>query len=314
MSAPPSGPEASSDGLGRGGRRVVGLAVALALAASAVGLVLTRPPPESGARPAATAAALTATLELPRLVREPRTVRILVRNHGAAPVHVREVELVTGSFESTGPVAKDVTIPPGGARGLAVTYGAGRCGGQAAPPAAPATARLVLAVPEGRTGGVRTRQVRLALPHPEDSLTMLLHTDCAGQVVARAADVRLTGWAELPDGRLRGVLRVERRSGDARLEIRGLVGSVLFTLATEPGRSAGPDPIGTLPAGRDGLEIPVVADAARCSGHAVGEAKQRFLFRTWVSVGAVAGLPAVVAVDPAGQDRLDAMLQHRCRL
>jgi hypothetical protein len=46
----------------------------------------------------------------------------------------------------------------------------------------------------------------------------------------------------------------------------------------------------------------------------VGEAKQRFLFRTWVSVGAVAGLPAVVAVDPAGQDRLDAMLQYRCRL
>ena len=309
MSAPPSGPEAPSDDLGRGGRLVVGLAVALALAASAVGLVLTRPAPESEALPAPTpavAAGLTATLELPRLVREPRTVRILVRNHGADPVDVREVELLTGSFEATGPVAKEVTIPPGGARGLAVTYGAGRCGGEAAPPAAPATARLALALPEGRT-----RQVRLALPHPDDGLTLLLHTDCATQVVARAADVRLTGWAELPDGRLRGVLRVERRAGDQRLEIRDLVGSVLFTLAVEP---AEPTPIGVLPAGLDRLEVPVVADAARCSGHAVGEAKQRFLFRTWVSVGAVPSLPAVVAVDPAGQARLDAMLRHRCRL
>src|SRR5262245_59111354 len=85
---------------------------------------------------------LTATVQLPRLVRDPRTVAVLVRNHGSSPVRIRQVELVTESFAPTGPATKDVVIAAGSAKSLSLTYGEGQCGGALTPPVAAAHAAL----------------------------------------------------------------------------------------------------------------------------------------------------------------------------
>ena len=85
---------------------------------------------------------MSATVQLPRLVREPRTVGVLVHNQGQSPVHVRQVELVTESFAPTGPVTKDVVIAAGSEKSLTLTYGEGQCGGALTPPVAPAHAAL----------------------------------------------------------------------------------------------------------------------------------------------------------------------------
>jgi hypothetical protein len=76
---------------------------------------------------------LSASVYLPRLVRDERTVAVMLRNDGPSPVRVLEVELVTDSFAPTGPVIKDTVIAPGSEKALTLTYGAGQCNGQTAP-------------------------------------------------------------------------------------------------------------------------------------------------------------------------------------
>jgi hypothetical protein len=252
---------------------------------------------------------LTAEMQLPRLIRDPRTVAVLVTNHGTGPVWIREVELITASFAPTGPVEKGVTIAAGATKALAVVYGEGICGGEAAPPLAEATARLVVAAGnEEPAGDDRWQTLELPLAYAADRLGSRLHADCAAQLVAAAVDLRLERWSSDPDGRLRGVLVVERRPGNEPITVHKLTGSALYSLAVErhDGR------IGRLPPGEVRLEAPVIADAARCDAHALADVKFPFQFRIWVTVGEATELPTTAAFDPADQAPFDQMWHIRC--
>lgn len=254
---------------------------------------------------------LSAQVQLPRLVRQPRTALVRVVNHAAAPVRVREVELRTDSFAPTGPVAKDVVIPAGQTRGLEVVYGEARCEGRVAPSPAPARAWLVVGpvdAPAQDLDDPRWRSVEL--PLSGEALAQVLRTDCAHARVAEAVELRFGPWTPLPDGRLRGLVVVERRLGDEPVVLHAVAGNILFRIDTADGD------LGALAPGQRRLEVPVTADAARCDGHAVGEVKRqhRYQFAAWVSVGEDAQLPTTVAVDDDGADQLEEILRRRCDL
>jgi hypothetical protein len=242
---------------------------------------------------------LTATVELPRLVRDPRTVAVLVHNHGSSPVHVRQVELVTESFAPTGPTTKDVVIAGGSAKSLSLTYGEGRCEGALTPPVAPAHAALVVEV-DGQPV-----PVDLPLPNADD-LAPRLHADCAAQTISAAASFQLTGWAPGPDGRLHATLQVSRVADDEPITVYEVSGSAIYRLT----------PAGALPAvlvsGADRIEIPITASAARCDGHAMADVKFPYLFRAFVTIGHSPRLPANIDTDSTGQSELPRMWHVLC--
>jgi hypothetical protein len=315
-------------GGGRLAGALVGGFVAAFLGAAAAGLALSdragapsaapgpspaRPPAASKSSPVPSPAGpfvvdVSAEAQLPRLVRHPRTVRIRVVNHAAVPLRVREVELLTDSFAATGPFAVDVVIPAGRARGLDIRYGEARCDGQTRPELVPPSARLVVGPADAAADDPRWRTVHLELA--ADALTRVLHADCALARVSEAVEVRFGPWTPQPDGRLRGSVVIERRSGDEPVVLHAVSGNILFRLDTGDGD------LGTLAPGQDRLEVPVTADASRCDGHAVGEVKRqhRYRFQSWVTIGEDAQLPTVVAIDDEQADQLEEMLLIRCDL
>lgn len=243
--------------------------------------------------------ALTATVYLPRLVRDDRTVAVLLRNDSPSPVRVLEVELVTDSFAPTGPVAKDVVIAPGSAKALPLTYGEGQCDGQTSPPVAPAHAALVLEV-DGQSVSIQ-----LPLPNSDD-LAPRLHADCAAQFVTAAIDVRLEGWAGNPDGTLQTTLLVSRVAGDEPVTVNDLKGSVLYRLTATNGLPV------VLPSGTERVEIPVTVSPARCDGHAMADAKFPYLFLAYVTIGDSPLLPGHITTDEPGKEALPEMWNSLC--
>jgi hypothetical protein len=281
---------------------LLGLVAGTVTLAALIGLALrpADPTPAAGSD-VDLASVLTATVELPRLVRDPRTAAVLVRNQGTVPVRVHEVQLVTDSFTPTGPFQKDVEVPPGVALAVSVIYGEARCGGRVDPPLAPATARLVVSA----DGGAPQALV-FELADPGDRLAERLRAECAAQLVASLLTLRLDGWSTEPNGDLRTNLVVERRSGREPVTLHLVAGSVLYRL------SATGSPIGELPAGERRLEVPVTVEPERCDAHAMADAKFPYLFRTWLSVGELEDLPALIATDRPGQDRLAEMWHAQC--
>lgn len=278
------------------------LAAAAVLAALA--LVIWRPWQQEPA-PASAAPALAATAELRRTVQEPRTVAIAVENLGTEPVRVVRAELVGDSFARTGPFEVDVRVPPGLIRDVFLRHGQGRCGRQAAPPAAPARAVLEVVTADGRR-----HPVEVDLPHPNGSLTRRLAEDCSAQLLARSVRTELAALSSLPDGRLRGIVVVQRLAGDRPIELYDVAGTVLFHVVAAP-RDA-PRPVAVLPDGQGRLEVPVTIDAARCTGHAIGEAKQRYTIHLWVTVGADQRLHTTIEPTADQVSQFKQMHDRRC--
>ena len=242
---------------------------------------------------------LTARAELPRLIRHPRTVAVLVHNQGTEPVQVRQVELISESFAPVEPAVMDVIIPPGAAKALPVIYGEGQCGGELAPAVGHTTARLVVVV----AGQEQT--VELPIPNPSD-LAPRLHADCVAQVVTRALTAELQDWSTRPDGMLQTPLVLSRVAGDEPITLHRVQGSVLyrFTPLTEL-------PV-ELPAGTDSVAVPFVVDPARCDGHAMADAKFPYQFRAYLTIGDTPVIPADITTDLDGRDALPVMWKALC--
>jgi hypothetical protein len=294
-------------GIRRSSRRLHITLSVLAAAAVLAGLALAawRPWREEPA-PVSATPVLAATAELRRTVQEPRAVAIAVENLGAEPVRVVRAELVGDSFAETGPFVVDVQVAPGLIRDVFLRHGEGRCGGQAAPPAA--AARAVLEVV---TVDSRRHSVELDLPYPNRSLMRRLSEDCTAQLLARSVRTELAALSPLPDGRLRGVVVVvERLAGDWPVELHEVAGTVLFNVVAAPRDT--PRPVAVLPNREDRLEVPVTIDAARCSGHAIGEAKQRYTIHLWVTVGADERLHTTIEPVADQVSQLKEMQDRRC--
>ncbi|WP_026874169.1 hypothetical protein [Jiangella gansuensis] len=280
----------------------IGLGAALGvvvLAGGAVALARTGDDqPSGGGSPTARAEApeLTATAEIRRSFNRPGLVVIAVTNHGTQDVRITAAELLSDSFEATGPQPFDSTIPPGATpRDLQLEYGPARCPDGVDSTTGPATVALVVEAADGSE-----HELEMELPHPNGTLDRLLRTDCGAEILDAAVELTLGPLETGPDGTVSGLLSVTRIDGSAeRVALHDARGSVLFTMV--------PDPVTTDPTQRL-----VRFDVMRCGGHAIGDAKRPYGFTAWVRLGDAEPIPAVVPVDDAHRAVLDAMQAVRC--
>ncbi|RIQ21600.1 hypothetical protein [Jiangella rhizosphaerae] len=239
---------------------------------------------------------LSVTAEIRRSFNRPGLVVIAVTNHGAEPVTVTSAELLSDSFEATGPQPFDATIPPGETpRDLQVEYGPAQCPDGVDSEAVPSRVALV-----ARAEGGADHELVLDLPHPNGTLNRLLRTDCGAQVLRQSVSLTLGPLVPNADGTLTGILTVTPADPGATPVITDTRGSVLFEVAPHP------DP--ALPPG----QLRIHADVQRCGGHAIGDAKRPYGFTAWIDLGEGDPIPTAIPVDTGQRAALDAMQAQRC--
>jgi hypothetical protein len=260
-------------------------------------------------QPEPAALRLRATAEQWRDDEVQRKVAVALHNDGGAPVRVSRVELVLPSFAGAGTLDTNALLPVGGLRvDVSVPYGTGRCPDLrvSAPDSAPAEV-IVDARPDA---GGATSRLRLALPYPNVLLDRLLRDDCAQQRLHRSVVLSLGPWRPRADGTLAGAVILaagpDREGPVSLVELDGSIHTDLRPVG--PARS----PLITLTEPAATVELPVIADAARCDPHAVAEAKKPFEFPAFVAVGAdrIATTLPITDVDRLA---LDTMLRTRCK-
>ncbi|GAA1683605.1 hypothetical protein GCM10009830_33570 [Glycomyces endophyticus] len=245
---------------------------------------------------------LTATAEIRRSFMAPGVVAIAVTNHGDAPVRVRGLELLGESFAPLGVQEFDDEVPPSeNPRDLFASYGEARCPDGVDSAAAPAAVVLDVETEDGAA-----HEVVAALPHPSGTLDRLLREACAAQAITAATAIELGDLTEAADGTLEGGLTLRPLDGAAlgATEVRG---SVLFTVESAA-LAAGP----VAGAPGESIVVPVVFDAFRCEGHAVGDAKQPFGFTVWVVIDGGDPIATPLPVPDPQREALWAMLDARC--
>lgn len=239
---------------------------------------------------------LTATAEIRRMFMKPGQVAIAVTNHGDAPVRVLGVELVTESFAPLGVQEFDAEVPPSiNARDMITQYGEARCPDGIASTADPASVVLRVA-----TEDQAEHTVTLELSYPNGTLDRLVKEACAAQAVAESARIELGALTEAADGTLEGRLSVAPL-GEAALDATEVRGSVLFEIH-----------MGTAAPEQGGVSVPLLFDALRCDGHAVGDAKHPFGFSVWIAIDGGEPVAAPIEVQEDQRDALWAMLDARC--
>lgn len=240
---------------------------------------------------------LSVTAEIRRSFNRSGLVVIAVTNHGTVPVQITSAELLSGSFEETGPQPFDATIPPGTTpRDLQLEYGLAQC-----PDGVDSTTAQAQVALTAQSEGGAEHELVLDLPYPNGTLDRLLRTDCGAQVLAEAVSLIMGPLEPAADGTLTGVLTVTRvDGGTAPVAVTDTRGSVLFTVTPQP------DP--ALPVG----QLRVVADVMRCGGHAIGDAKRPYGFTAWIDLGDGATIPTAIPVDDIQVAALEAIQAVRC--
>ncbi|MBB5787348.1 hypothetical protein [Jiangella mangrovi] len=240
---------------------------------------------------------LTATAEIRRSFNRSGLVVIAVTNHGGEPVHVTSAELLSDSFEQTGPQPFDSTIPAGDTpRDLQVEYGLARC-----PDGVDSTSAQSQVALTARAEGGDEQALVLDLPYPNGTLDRLLGTDCDAQILQQSVSLTMGPLVPAEDGTLTGILTVTPVDPAVTPSITDTRGSVLFEVAPQP------DP--ALPPG----QLRIRSDVLRCGGHAIGDAKRPYGFTAWIDLGTGGEpIPTAIPVDDGQRAALDAMQAQLC--
>ena len=249
-------------------------------------------------------------------------IEVALENTGPQRVVVRRLRVRIPGYRSGGPVAKDSPVAPGTTVNLPWEYGRVRCGSAGAPDVGAAVVHLHLRV----DGASEPTRLRLEAGDPDDLLQRIATRTCTVQRVTREVELRFGDeWRLDRDGGrdvLRGTLLARLRVDQPR-EVSQVSGAIMYGLRAdvpaEPDGSGGPegagnhevevpDPLATLTPAQPTASIPVVAYAARCDGHTIGEIKTPYEF--FVSVGPPGQEP--VAVIPQVGEATKAALRKVC--
>jgi len=200
-----------------------------------------------------------------------RLLTVPLRNGGPGVAHVDRIALVSPRFTDVPATTVDGDLAPGQQINFSIAYGAARCDQDAGKPV------LVLEAGE--------RVERLAVPTPAQILDRLWRAECDQKRLEAAFTVEWgQSWTQVPatDGgaaRLRGELKLTA-TGDERITVTDVRGSVLFELDTAP---AGKQPITELASGS--RMVPVEIGVRLCFKHGLIEAKKNFDFTLYARLG-----------------------------
>lgn len=204
------------------------------------------------------------------------TLQIAVRNQSAQRVRFADVQLVTESFEVLPPQRVGSTLGRTLRTDFEVPYGRARCGPDEMSEVSPATV-----VAHVQVNDEPVREVRFAVPHPDQLLSELFGAECAEHVVRRSVDFAFDDELARRNGSLRGTLVVTRTGGREPVSLDEIGHTTHFRVyPTKAGR-----PVAVLAPGESELRIPIEVRPSRCDPHAFADAKQAFLFPVWVAVG-----------------------------
>jgi hypothetical protein len=208
-----------------------------------------------------------------------KRLEVTVENAGNQDVVVERIKLAIDGFEMPGSLRKDEPLLAGTAVNLPVPYQGVQC-----PPGGPpkiGPARVTMVVRRGDDPTSRTVQVRAR--DADGLLDRIATRACAVEQVADAVDLRFDDTWRLEktvDGDvLHGFLQAKLLEGGPRT-ISQVAGAVMYGLRPD---TPTPEPLASLSPDHPQARIPVVANVARCSGHAIGEIKQPYAFLVWVS-------------------------------
>lgn len=196
-----------------------------------------------------------------------RRLLVGVHNDGPGAVHIRDLRLVSGSFEPIAPTRIEQALARTPRIDLPIPFGRARCSATAIPAVRPAA---VLAHIRGGDGG--TRLVRFPLPHPEPLLRDILTSECGTYILKQSIDVRFgPSWTPARSGDeevLRGALVLTRTGRGRPVTITDMGANPHFNL-----RPAGTALPYAVPRGTGALHLPVEVTPARCDSHSFAEAK-----------------------------------------
>lgn len=251
-----------------------------------------------------TAPPLTAEVVQLRRDQVLQRVEVAVRNTGESRLVVESVRLEVPGFRIPGPLPKDSPVFAGGVVNLPVPYDGVDCPVTGAPEVGPATVTLRVR-PDDDSAATSTSTL---VAGDDGLLQRIADRECAVERAAEQVDLVFTGrWRveQTPDGPVaHGELRAELLDGDG-LRITQVAGAILYGLRPEDGA---PSPLASISPQQPVARVPVVAYAARCDPHTIGEIKKPYEFLVWVS-GADG---EELALTPEVTDRDRAALQQVC--
>jgi hypothetical protein len=208
-------------------------------------------------------------------------VQVAVTNRGSEPVVVERLRLAVEGYRSPAAVRKDSPIPAGQVVNLPWTHGSVRCSSDGKPAVGAATVTLQVR----RESATEATTVRLTPRDPDRLLERIAERACTVERIMREVDLRFGDTWRAEQTRDGVVLHGEllaRLSTDEPRIVTQVAGAIMYGL--RPDESAGPisDPLARLTPGRPSASIPVLAYAARCDPHTIGEIKKPFEFLVWV--------------------------------
>ncbi len=249
----------------------------------------------------------SATADIVQLRRDVvlQRVEVALENTGSSDFRVTRLRLVIPGFALPGGIVKDSPIPAGQVVNLPVPFDKVKCPADGAPDVG--TPRVTLLVDSG--GDPPIRRVELDSGDGDGLLQRIADRLCAVEQLQREVDLRFDNHWRLertPSGKeLHGVIHARLLRGGART-IKGVLGAVMYGLVPEQRNQT--TPLATITPAHREAKIPVVAFAARCDGHTIGEIKRPYEFLVYV--GEKGGED--IAVTPTVEEGTKLALRRVC--
>lgn len=269
--------------------------LAAVLVILAVGTACSDTPSSIGTRPSEVSVQV---VQLRRDVVVPR-VQLAIHNRTDRPVTIDSARLSVTGIETQGWLKIAYSIPAHQTVDFPVRYGDIHCPAQGRPRVGRPQVSLRVGDRQGDS-----RPLHLAATVPYDLLAGIARRTCAVNRVLREVELRFEdGWRlhRSPQGdELHGILQARLRSGSER-RIMQLIGANMYGLkpALPPADAA--TPLAVLTTEQPLARIPVIAWAARCDGHTIGEIKRPYEFLVWVAGPTDEGLAVTPEIDAAGK-------------